>query len=647
MVQAARTADYGGSMQLNNSQQLAVSHNTGAMLVLAGPGSGKTAVITNRIVKLIDECKVSADRILIITFSRAAALEMKQRFERIGGGRRGLPAFGTFHAVFFKILKEAYRFDTGNIVSDEERFRYLSDIIGSLGINMENKQEFLGKVSSSVSFLKTEGIAPESGTGALKKAADHLTRLVSPEVLMKIYAMYRDRLKSEKKIDFEDMMLLCLELFEARPDVLEYWQEKYEYILIDEFQDINRLQYALVKLLAQPQNNIFAVGDDDQSIYRFRGATPRLMFEFEKDFRGCRRTLLSTNYRSHDEILGAAARLISNNKERFKKKITGERGPGGRAEHKHFENLDEENDFIAGYLASVRDNGGSLSECAILYRMNHEVSALYRKLVSLNIPCRIHEHMPCIFDHWIAQDLLAYLRIAAGEDERSLYLRIINRPKRYVPRDSFRHEHVSFGALREINSSRPSVADELVKLEGQLKLLKRFDMYAGIKFVRMAMGYNEYICEYAQSKGIEAADLYEVLDELEQSARGFATPGAWQEYMREMRDKQQMNEQRCREGRERSGSREDAVELMTFHSSKGLEFDTVFIIDFSEGYVPPKRAETCEDIEEERRVLYVAVTRARKELYICEAEERLGRPTVISRFAGEIFGYKNNMRNPK
>lgn len=612
-------------MKLNRSQKYAASFCKGAMLVLAGPGSGKTAVITSRVLFLIEEWGVPPENILVITFSKAAAEEMKNRFRSNVRYQYESVTFGTFHAIFFRIIREACDYDTSNIISEREKNIYLDDALKQADVTFRNEREFKEKLSSSVSALK-------NSEKQLEKLAHALA--IEPAKLAKVYDEYTRSMKNAGKIDFDDMMLLCLETFTKRQDILKKWQEKFKFILIDEFQDINPLQYRLVKMLAQPENNIFAVGDDDQSIYGFRGASPGLMFEFEKDFKGCRRALLDTNYRSGEEIIAGAARLIANNRERFKKRTHSSKGPGAKLVRLHFDSFEDEMEYICKEIGHKLSIGEQLRETAVLYRMNNEIRPLYNRFLRLNIPCRMREKTVDILDHWIVQDMESYLRIVDGGTDRSDYVRIANKPVRYIGRDSFTAESVCLQDLFAANRNKSYVIERLEKFDRDIRFMKTLDVPAMLKYLYYGTGYGRYLRDLAASKNLDEEELAEIYREVTDTAKGLDKPRQWLEFISDHREKIKRKAEEDRN--KKNGEEPDGVELMTFHRSKGLEFDTVFIIDVSEGYVPQSRAETAEEIEEERRAFYVAATRARNELYICDCDDRLGRSMKPSRFISEM-----------
>ena len=260
-------------MAFNEAQKRAIRHTDGPALVLAGPGSGKTTVITNRVRYLTEKVGVEPGNILVITFTRAAAREMKERYERITGTGCSRVSFGTFHSVFFMILKLAYRYQASNIVKEEQRIQFIREQLDQTDLEIEDEGEFISSVLSEISLIK----------GELMSLDNYYAKSCSQTVFKELYDGYEHRLRKQGLLDFDDMLAMCYELFKERKDILQAWQRKYKYILIDEFQDINRIQYEIIKMLALPENNLFIVGDDDQSIYRFRGARPELMLGFEKD----------------------------------------------------------------------------------------------------------------------------------------------------------------------------------------------------------------------------------------------------------------------------------------------------------------------------------------------------------------------------
>ena len=308
-------------MEFGRTQEQAIRHNEGPMMILAGPGSGKTTVITQRIKYLTESLNINPADILVITFTRAAAEEMKERYIRLTGNASRV-TFGTFHSIFFQILKLAYCYTAQNIVRPEQQMQLIRELAGKEELELEDENEFISSILSEISSVKGEMI----------DLRHYYSRNCPDETFRRICSGYEEQMRRLGLIDFDDMMVMCRQLFLERQDILAAWQKRYRYILIDEFQDINRLQYEIIRMIAEPENNLFIVGDDDQSIYRFRGAKPEIMLGFERDYPGAGRILLDVNYRCTEEIAGPAMRLIENNEKRFSKKIR-TNGARGKADY--------------------------------------------------------------------------------------------------------------------------------------------------------------------------------------------------------------------------------------------------------------------------------------------------------------------------
>ncbi|MDE7300332.1 MAG: ATP-dependent helicase, partial [Lachnospiraceae bacterium] len=492
-----------------------------------------------------------------------------------------------------------------------------------LELDIEDEKEFIEGIESEISLVKSE-----------RMDVEHYYSMNCPETdFRRLYREYEAMLRRSNRIDFDDMLLLCYELLTARPDILALWQQKYEYILIDEFQDINRVQYDIIRLLALPQNNLFIVGDDDQSIYRFRGAKPELMLNFPKDHPNCGQVLLDINYRSAADIIAAAGRLIASNTKRFPKEIRAVRPPQGQISLREYPDVRAQNEAVARELLDRHRAGGNYRDTAILYRTNLQPGALVEKLMEYNIPFRMKDTLPGLYDHWIAKDIFAYIRLALGENDRALYFQIMNRPKRYLSREAFPDAKVDLRKVKQFyyDLGRGYVAERLEKLGLDLGLLRQTGPYAAVSYIRRAMGYDDYLREYAKLRRISEEELFETLAQLQEAAREYATYQEWFAHIEEYRE-QLRRQKESEQDRER-----DAVSLMTFHGAKGLEFQRVYIVDAVEGVTPHHRAVVNEDMEEERRMFYVAVTRARDSLTVTWTKERYNKPQELSRFASELY----------
>lgn len=613
----------------NKSQLQAIIHGEGPCLTLAGPGSGKTAVITERVKYLITEQHVKPSNILVITFTKASATEMKERFyklmsentgENIGFGQYPV-TFGTFHAVFFQILKHAYNYNANNIIKDEQKYSCMRELVLKQRLEFEDESEFVNAVLGEISMVKNTGV----------DLAHYYSTNCATEMFRKLYGQYHEYLYTHKLIDFDDMLVYTYELFKERADILSAWQRKYQYILIDEFQDINKIQYDIVKMLAAPENNLFVVGDDDQSIYRFRGAKPEIMLHFFDDFPRGKRCLLDTNYRSQENIVKASLNLIGHNKERYQKKFHASLPADCEVEYAVFKNQREQNMRILRDIYDRIERGGKYEEYAVLFRTNTQPRVLMEQFMEYNIPFYAKDSIPNIYEHWIAKDLFAYIRIAQGSRQRSDFLQIMNRPKRYISRESLDDELVAFDVWEWFFEEQPWVAKRIQQLEHDVKMLERMNPYAAINYIRRGIGYDEFLKEYADYRRIREDDLLDLIEELHASAKEYNNFDAWflhiEEYAEEL-EKIRMQKQEQREG----------VVLATLHSAKGLEFDHVYIVDVNEGIMPYKKATLEQEIEEERRLFYVGMTRARQDLHLFSTKQVNHKDAEISRFIGEAKG---------
>ena len=607
------------------SQSEAIRHVDGPLLVLAGPGSGKTTVVTKRVQYLVQDCSISPSSILVITFTKAAATEMKERFTRLmeqqaqPPGGYGNVSFGTFHAVFFNILKLSYGFTVANIITEETRRQYLKESVDRMKLEIDDENEFLTGIAGEISLIKNERVELEH----------YFSKNCSEEVFRKIYEGYEERKKRARLIDFDDMLVYTWELLSQRKDILSAWQKKYQYILVDEFQDINRLQYDILRLLAEPENNLFIVGDDDQSIYRFRGARPEIMLNFRKDYPQSGQVLLNDNFRSTTQIVEAAGRVIARNKTRFPKNIIARGGDGALVRSLEFPDQQQECAYILREIQNWQARGGSLRQVAVIYRTNTQPRVVIQKLMEYNLPFRVRDQVPNLFQHWIARDLFCYMRLAMGSGLRKDLLPVLNRPKRYLSRECLNDERISWEYMLDFYKDKRYVCDRIERLQYDLKMMSRMGPFAAINYIRHVIGYEEYLKEYAGFRRMNVEDLLEVLSDLQESAREYHTYEEWFIYIEKYTEEMEQLKKRQQEVK-------DGVHLTTMHSSKGLEYEKVFILDAAEGITPYKKAVLEPDLEEERRMFYVAMTRAKKELTICWTKKVGSHEKKPSRFLEEM-----------
>ncbi|MBC5779202.1 ATP-dependent helicase [Blautia difficilis] len=605
-------------MKRNPSQIRAIAHLSGPMMVLAGPGSGKTSVIVERTAYMINEGKISASSILVVTFSRAAAVEMKERFLKFVNRDRSEVTFGTFHGIFYGILKAAYNLNASNILSEEEKYSILREMTEKFGQEMEQEGDFLEEIAKEISVVKGNCISLEH----------YYASCCSDEVFREIYNGYKNALRTRRKLDFDDMILCCYELFSQRPDILKAWQKKFVYILVDEFQDINSLQYKILQMLAAPANNLFIVGDDDQSIYHFRGARPEIMLNFTRDYPGAETVLLDVNYRCSGNILKTAMNVINCNKKRFRKKLTTPNDVGMPVTCKVFDNPREEAVCVAAALKKRLEKGEKLENTAILLRTNQEAESLITALMEYQIPFTMKEQLPNLYRHWICRNLLAYLHMAAGDRSRKNFLELMNRPNRYISRDALKNSQISFHDLREYYKDKDWMCDRITTLETHLRILGTLSPFAAVNFIRKGMGYEEYLWEYAQFRRLKPEELLEILDRIHESTRGMKNLKQWEDYIEDYTEK--LNEQA-----KRQRDRKEGVTVSTLHAVKGLEYDIVYILNVNEGSIPYRKAVLAESVEEERRLFYVGMTRARRKLVLAYVNRQYEKEREPSRFLEE------------
>ena len=601
----------------SSNQKKAIEHGAGPLMVLAGPGSGKTFVITHRIKYLIEGSGINPAHILVVTFSRAAAKEMKDRFEKLQG--KSHVTFGTFHSVFFSILKTAYGFSAEQIASDELRYTLIKELIKKNEIVNEDINTLSGNLLNEIALIKQDNI----------NIKNYYSNSIASDTFKKLYKEYEVELETRNKLDFEDMLSLTYELLSERKDILTAVQNRYQYILVDEFQDINFLQYNIIKLMAGKKQNITVVGDDDQSIYRFRGARPEIMLGFERDFRNVSKVFLDINFRSTTQIVDASTKLISFNSKRFPKTFKAKNGSGAPVSVIEFKNpFAEVNSIIKDikeYIKAEQD----INNIAVLYRTNLSPRLLIERMMKNNIPFTIRDSIPNLFEHWVSKDIISYIKLAINLGNKNDLLRISNKPNRYISRDSLSSSKANIETLFDYYDDKSYMIKRIIELREHLRTIKNLKPATALRYIRNVVGYDEYIEEYCDMNGIESDDCYTVLGDLENSASEFNTFSDWFVHMEEYKEE-------LIEAGKKSNEDDIGVRLMTFHSSKGLEFDIVYIIDVNEGSVPYKKAKGADEIEEERRMFYVAMTRARHKLFICYCKENFGKSIGKSDFIVEL-----------
>lgn len=605
--------------KLNTAQQKAVCHETGPMLVLAGPGSGKTTVLLCRISRLLGRGLAKPQEILALTFSKAAAEEMKSRFENLNGAS-GV-SFGTFHSIFFRILRSRYGWNVEQIFQEEERRNILRNSIEAEKWDIPDLEEYISQFFSQLSLMNSELEQP-----------NRFTPVGMPvEEFRKLYRAYEGYKERHEKLDFDDMLTQCYQLLREDAAVREYWQRKYKFILVDEFQDVNQAQFACLQILAEKHQNLFVVGDDDQSIYAFRGARPDFLLHFPTLYPAAKKVTLNTNYRSTERIVNLAERVIGNNEVRFVKNMKGIGEAGDKVTFFLAEDAAKEAAHIAEKIGRLLDEGVPLTEIAVIYRTNLQGGAFARELYKRGIPYDLRDNSGNVYEHWVAKDLLAYLLLAENEESDSALRRILNKPKRYIGKDLLAEaETMPYTLLRSFfvcPSLKGWQEENLENLRIDLNQIRKRTPYDALKYIRKVIGYDEYLEEFAAYRRTSAQVLQEIADEIMETAKDCADVRSFREQLERL--SLQMKEQSRKKGQKRNG-----VALMTMHGAKGLEFRAVFLPSLVEGIVPHEKG--MDTVAEERRLFYVAMTRASEKLCLSAILQRYEKERKPSRFLAEM-----------
>lgn len=605
---------------LHSNQIHAISHGTGPMLVLAGPGSGKTTVIIQRIRRLTEKMGVSPYRILVITFTKAAAEQMKTRYAALQG-KTGV-MFGTFHSIFFRILRQACGYSLEQVLSEDERRNTMQKLVTEARISVQDQEEYIQQFFSQYSLMKNQ----------LQDVSDFMPEGLPKDEFVALTKKFDGWKRRNEKIDFDDMLTECYEVLSQDEKTRKMWQDRFDYILVDEFQDVNRAQYACLQMLAAPKNNLFVVGDDDQSIYGFRGASPSFMLDFPKDFPGTEKVFLDVNYRCSGRIIRLASQVIGTNMSRYEKNIKGDRDLGERINVFVAKDSGEEAELIAQKIARLLEEGMPIEEIAVIFRTNIQGGAFARALFRRGIPYHLRDGGFHLYDHWIARDLAAYLFLAENRDSDASLLRIVNKPKRYISKDLLAEaEQMPYGLLRSLHvcpSLQKWQAEHLESLEEDLRQIQKRKPYEALRYVRKVVGYDEYLSDYAAYRKASLSNMIENADEITETAKGTESGT---EFVRKMEElSRQMKEQSKQKGNTHG------VTLTTFHGAKGLEFGAVFLPSLAEGIIPYEKGRKGSALEEERRLFYVGLTRTKDRLFLSFTENRYEKPLKPSRFLMEM-----------
>jgi len=616
-------------VNLNESQNQAISYLDGPLMVLAGPGSGKTTVITHRALRLAKKPKIVPQQILIITFSKAAATEMEHRFKLLSGGLNC--TFGTFHAVFFRVLRNRYKYSLENVFYENERRNIVKKLL--IDFQIEPDDDLLLSVLSEISLVKNE----------MHDLTAYNSKIVAADQFKELFFEYEKIKRQHNKIDFDDMLTLCHNLWQTEPDCLAFWQSQFKYIMIDEFQDINQVQYECIRMLSAKPHHLCIVGDDDQSIYRFRGSRPEFLLKFPEDYPQTKRILLDVNYRSTDNIIEFSNKVIEKNQNRYDKVIVGTQKNGPNPQILHNDDQNSEAKFIALQIRKMLDETleknlqANLNEIAIIYRTNMQSRAFVDAFMLANIPFVSKDEISVVYSHWMVRDIFAYLRLAHKIGTAEDVERIINKPFRFIGKpfiQKMRQDKLdifsNYAKSPMLNVRQKSAIEELVT---DIKALRKYKTLNAIKFIRNKIGYDAHIKNHCEYQKINPIGLYEILNEIQEAAAEFPKFADFMQHAEEAIQNKNLQEP--------ANPDDNRVTLTTMHSAKGLEFDIVYLVGAVEGLIPHERSKTPAEIEEERRLFYVGATRARNDLYISVIKKRHEKEVEPTRFLGKTVYSKN------
>lgn len=615
--------------KLNENQLKAVNHLDGPCMVLAGPGSGKTRVITYRIANMVVNKNIKPTSILAISFTKASSMEMKNRALSLSNDfRMNKVTYGTFHSVFFRILRYFENYNIESILDEKTKRIGLKNILKGLNIENADDDETIGQVINEISYVKNE----------LMDKRDFKSEVLTNDEFIKVYNFYEEYKQQMNKIDFDDMLIKTYELLKNNKAALDRVRSAYRYILVDEFQDINKVQFEALKLIANPSNNIFVVGDEDQSIYGFRGSRPDFLLEFEEYFSNTKKVLLDINYRSKGEIINIANRLIEKNTNRYEKVIKCGQGNGAKVNYISPEDSEEEAVYIAKDIKNkVQEDYTEYTDFAVIYRTNIQSRALVDVFMDMRIPFVVKDSIVTIYDHWAAQDILAYLRIGVNPNSNKDWIRIINKPFRYISKDNLnliKDEPDFINSLINKCDLHPKQVKTINDLDIDISYVKGLNPKNAISYIRTTLDYDRYILDYCANRKIKTNGLIEILNELESSATNFKTIQEYLEHIERVKSEIVDN---------KNNKETDGVIFTTMHSAKGLEFKNVYIIGANEGTIPHEKSYEIDDeekkndqIEEERRLMYVAITRAEENICISSPINKYGKRVSKSRFVEDI-----------
>ena len=599
----------------NDNQKEAISLGLGPAMILAGPGSGKTTVLLQRVRYLIDELHISPKHILVLTFTKNAAEEMKKRAAGVLNLTMESPFFGTFHSYFYSVLKRSYAYRNFSVLTTQQKRKQLEGVLREFYPSKQISIRYINDILTCFSKIKNQAEC-ENEIKSLDFTIEEF------QILMAKYNQFN---QENDYIDYDDILFLAGKLLKEKTFTKEVLRNEIKYILVDEFQDINRCQYDLIRLLSGNTGNVFVVGDDDQSIYRFRGANDANFSLFEKDFKEAYKVVLNTNYRCPKEVVEISLNLIKHNEKRYVKDVISGKKESGRVWCKKFISRDEEKSYIVNEIKSILKKEDD--NIAVLCRTNSQLSYFSERLKKEKISFYIKEKTSGFYEEFTVKPIIGYLMFSCKADRsRKRLFSFLNKPGRYLDRGLFSMETEVDLKRVLLECKEENDRKKLSELCSTLDKLAKMKPEVAIIYILKVIGYETYVLERCSDKeNIEK--FYANMEELKERGRMYDTIKQWMEFLKTEENIEQKNSIK---------SIEDGVKtfLYTFHGAKGLEFDNVFIPHLNEGSIPYGKNISQEDLEEERRMFYVALTRSAKNLYISYVENDTKKDTV-SRFIKE------------
>lgn len=612
-------------MSFNKAQEEAIHHKEGPLLIIAGPGSGKTTVIVNRTKNMIEEHHVDPYKILVVTFTKSAAEEMDVRFQRLcmdsdDPSQFDGVTFGTIHSICFRILVQYFGYQYSQLIQEVEKYRVLYSLTKQYGFTSLDYNKFVADMASAIGFIKN--CDDEDINYAGFDLPEYQVR--------KMFEGYQKVLDENHKLDFDDLLLKCRDHLRNSPEVLEDIQKIYQYIMIDEFQDTNQVQADIFDMIAEKHRNICVVGDDDQSLYRFRAAKPEIMLNFAKKYPEAEKVVLNINYRSDKNIVETSKKFIELNKTRFEKNIQSFHKKRYKIRMYTMPTDREQNVWVTKKIAELHRKGVPYSEMAIIYRTNRESKTVIDQLVKKDIPFQAKvEDVINIYNHFIFNDIVNFMLLAKGSKSMTRWIRALRRPTCYIPNEAF-NDCKSLDELKKwgFDHGKSYIKRNVEELERKIRKMKTMSFKKQADYIKKTINYQKGLIDYAEFKNEDEELLLEILDDLIEDSKECSSLDEWKkrakEYTTTIKRTVSVDENK------------DAVNLTTMHGSKGLEYQAVFMIDVNQGITPYEKAKSEEELEEERRMFYVGMTRAKERLFVLSTETYHGKEAKTSIYYSDL-----------